>query len=112
MNGLSPDRWAARVVEFPVRTTDDVVGLRFTGYLPEWMPASGTVTITVDGVRLGTVDAGPGLFEANVPWACEAGKTVTLALRADWSVTQTEAGIGEDRRPLSYVLVALVLDAG
>jgi hypothetical protein len=32
-------------------------------------------------------------------------------LEADWSINQVEAGLGEDRRPLSYVLVGLVLEA-
>jgi SAM-dependent methyltransferase len=111
MNGLSPDGWAARVVEFPFRTTADVSSLRFSGYLPDWMPDTGTVTVTVDGTPAGVVDAGRGLFEGTIPWTGKAGSTVTLRLEADWSINQVEAGLGEDRRPLSYVLVGLVLEA-
>lgn len=111
VNGVSPDRWAAKAVEFPVHTTDEVGGLRFSAYLPDWMPENGTVTVAVDGVPLAVVKAGHGLFEETIPWRCPVGRTVTLSLRADWTVTQAEEGTGDDRRPLSYVLVGLVLEA-
>lgn len=109
MHGVSPDRWSSRFIEFPVMTTAEVQTVELTMYVPDWMPTGGSVTVSLDGVPVATIEVGHGLIERTVPVRIDAHRTFRLSLEADWSVSPALTGLGSDRRTLSYVLVGLVL---
>lgn len=108
MNGVSPDRWSSRFVEFPVLTTAEVEHVEFATYLPEWMPPGGGVTMSIDGVPVARVEVGHGLVEQTMAVRIEADRAFRLSLDADWSLNPALAGLNSDRRTLSYILVGLV----
>jgi SAM-dependent methyltransferase len=112
MNGVAHDNWAARTVEFPVLTTAEVHGIELALYVPDWMPRPGSVTVHLDDAPVATFGMRHGLVEQTVPVRLAPGRTVRLALAADWAVTPSANGLGSDRRPLSYVVVGMYLREG
>ncbi|MEU6641407.1 methyltransferase domain-containing protein [Saccharomonospora sp. NPDC046836] len=107
MNGVFPDHWAGRTVQFPVLSTAAVATLRLSVYVPDWMPRTGNLAIGIDGTIVATVDIAHGLTERTVPVALPAHRTAELTLSSDWWVNPALAGTGDDRRTLSYVLVGV-----
>ncbi|WP_410619303.1 class I SAM-dependent methyltransferase [Amycolatopsis sp. cmx-8-4] len=106
INGLYHDDWAAPSIEFPLLPTTAVGALELRTYLPDDATEYGGVTVSVDGVPVAKADVGPGLVEQVLPVRLDAHRQVRLSVDADWSLT---AGLGGDRRTLSYILVGLSL---
>ncbi|WP_020668972.1 class I SAM-dependent methyltransferase [Amycolatopsis nigrescens] len=109
MNGIAHDHWAGPSAEFPVLATAEVQSVELRTYLPDWMPKTGRVTVHVDGTPVATADIGHGLTEQVLPVKLAARRAVRLGLTADWAVNPVTAGLGDDRRTLSYLLVGLDL---
>ncbi|TKG73769.1 SAM-dependent methyltransferase [Prauserella endophytica] len=109
MNGVFHDAWAGRTVRFPVLTTADVASIELRTYVPEWMPYTGQVTVSLDGTPVGSIEVGPELTERSLPVRVPAHRTAELALSADWAVNPSDSGLGDDRRNLAYVLVGITL---
>ncbi|WP_433408820.1 class I SAM-dependent methyltransferase [Saccharomonospora azurea] len=108
-NGVLHDRWVGRGATLPLRTTAEVDTVELEFWVPDWMPEQGTLTVLVDDTQVAALPVEHGLLHRTVPVALAAHTTAELTLRADWWVNPHAAGLGEDRRTLSYVLNGVTL---
>lgn len=109
VKGVYDDSWAASVVELPVLATDRVAEVAIRTYVPDWMPHTGLLTVSIDGVAVTRLEIAPGLVEQVVRAELEPRRLTRISLNSDWAVNPLAAGLGHDRRTVAYVLAGIEL---
>ena len=106
--GLWPDGWMGGSFAICARLRQPVVGVRITGYLPDYQTQL-DLQIVVNGVIAARHHVRPGSFNVSGPCAVDAGALMNLQLIASPTYSPARAGVSEDARELAAVLSEVLL---
>jgi tetratricopeptide (TPR) repeat protein len=109
--GVYDDGCVGKTLELTVFSREAIGSVKLVGYIPPQLSSSNQFMVRVGWMEKQVRCETPEMFEVALGTRIPADREVKIRVEADSVVNPQQAGINEDRRDISFLLVKLVFSS-